>query len=142
MPNFFSTEAQLLQNTPREVPNGAIAGGRVRRFRNTIALASQAAADTITCQPIPPNHVFAYGILTATATLGASATIAIGIAGTPAKFRAAAVFTAVETPTLFGLSTAMDDAFSTAIETPIITIAVAALPASGVLVVDFYYSGL
>jgi hypothetical protein len=141
MANTYSTEAQLLQNTPREMPNGSYAGGRLRRFRNTITLAGQAAADTITLQPVPAGHVFAFGIIIATATLGASATIAIGVSGTPAKFRTAAVFTAVETPTLFGLSTAIDDDFLTATETPIITIAVAALPGSGKAVVDMYYSG-
>lgn len=140
MPNTFSVEAQLLQNQPREMPNASYAGGRIRRFRNTILLASQPAADTITCQPIPAGHVFAYGVLLSTVSLG-TATIAIGIAGTPAKFRTAAVFTAVETPTLFGLSTATDDDFLTGTETPIITTAVAALPASGRLIVDFYYSG-
>lgn len=141
MANTYSTEAQLLQNTPRQMPNGSYAGGRVRRFRNTIALAAQASGDTITCQPIPAGHVFAFGISTATATLGASAQVAIGISGTAAKFRAAATHTAVETPALFGLSTAMDDDFLTSTETPIITISVAALPGSGVWVVDFYYSG-
>lgn len=141
MANFFSTEAALLQTTPKTYPNASYAGGRLRRFRNTIAFAAQAAADTITCQQVPAGHVFAFGIITSTATWGASATVAIGISGTPAKFRAAATSTAVETPTLFGLSTAMDDDFLTAPETPILTIAVAALPGSGVSVVDFYYSG-
>ena len=140
MANTYSTEAQLLQNTPRQMPNGSYSGGRVRRFRNTITLAAQADTDTITCQPIPAGHVFCFGMLLASATLGASATIAIGISGTAAKFRAAATHT-VTTPTLFGLSTAADDDFLTATETPIITVGTAALPGSGTLVCDFYYSG-
>lgn len=140
MANTYTTEAQLLQNTPREMPNGSYAGGRVRRFRNTITLAAQASGDTITCQPIPAGHVFCFGVLLTTVTLGSS-TIAIGVSGTPAKFRAAATFTAVETPTLFGLSTAADDDFLTSTETPLITIAAATMPGSGKLVVDFYYSG-
>lgn len=140
MANTYSTEAQLLQNQPKQYPNASYAGGRVRRFRNTITLASQAAADTITCQPIPAGHVFCYGVLTSSVSLG-SATIAIGVSGTAGKYRAAAVFTAVETPTLFGLSTVADDDFLTSTETPIITIGAAALPASGTLVVDFYFSG-
>jgi hypothetical protein len=140
MANTYSTEAALLQLTPKQYPNASYAGGRLRRFRNTITLAAQADTDTITCQPIPAGHVFAFGILNATATLGASATIAIGVAGTAAKFRAAATFTAAA-PTLFGLSTAADDDFLTSTETPIITVGTAALPGSGTLIVDFYYSG-
>lgn len=140
MANTYSTEAQLLQNTPRQMPNASYAGGRVRRYRNTITLASQADGDTITCQPIPAGHVFAFGIMNASATLGASATVAIGVSGTAGKFRAAATFTAAA-PTLFGLFSAMDDDFLTAGETPIITVGTAALPSSGTFTVDFYYSG-
>lgn len=141
MANTYSTEAQLLQNTPRQMPNGSYAGGRVRRFRNTVTMAAQAAADTITCQPVPAGHVFAFGVLTASASLGGTATLAIGVSGTPAKFRAAAIFTAVDTPTLFGTSAAASADFLTATEVPLLTIAAAALPGSGFFIVDFYYSG-
>lgn len=142
MANTYSDEAQLRQNTPPTLPNASYAGGRLRRFRNTITLAAQASGDTITLQEIPAGHVFAFGILLATATLGGTATIAIGITGDTGKYRTAATFTAVETPTLFGKSTATDDDFLTAPETPFITIAAAALPGSGKLVVDMYYSGV
>lgn len=139
MANTFSTEANLLQQQPKQYPNASYAGGRVRRFRNTITLASQAATDTITCQPIPAGHVFCYGVLTSSVSLG-SATIAIGVPGTAGKYRADAVHTAT-VPTLFGTSSAADDDFLTATETPIITVSTAALPSSGTLVVDFYFSG-
>lgn len=139
MANTYSTEAQLLQNQPKQYPNASYAGGRLRRFRNTITLASQADGDTITCQPIPAGHVFAFGILTSSVSLGTS-TIAIGVAGAAGKFRASAVHTAT-TPTLFGLSAPAAADFLTAGETPIVTNTTAALPSSGTLVVDFYYSG-
>ena len=61
------------------------------------------------------------------------------IAGTAAKYRAAAVFTAAA-PTLFGVSTAVDDAPLTAQEVVILTNTTAALPASGTLIVDLYFS--
>lgn len=143
MANTFSTEAQLLQNQPKQYPHAAIAGGRVRRYRNTITLASQGAGDTITLQPIPANHVFAFGLLNATATLGATAEIAIGVAGAPAKFRASATFTAAA-PTLFGVIGAMDDSNqdNPGGFVPIITIAEAALPSSGTLTVDIYTSAV
>lgn len=140
MPNTYSTEAQLLQNQPKQYPNASYAGGRMRRFRNTITLASQGDGDTITCQPVPAGHVFAFGVLTTSVTLGSS-TLAIGVAGTAAKFRTAATFTAVDVPTLFGKNGPASADFLTSVETPIITIGAAALPSSGTLVVDFYYSG-
>lgn len=141
MANTYSTEAALLQLTPRTMPNGSYAGGRVRRYRNTVTMAAQAAADTITCQPVPAGHVFAFGVLTASASLGGTATLAIGISGTAAKFRAAAIFTAVDTPTLFGTSAAMSADFNTSTEVPLLTIAAASLPGAGFFIVDFYYSG-
>lgn len=139
MANTYSTEAQLLQNSPRQMPNGSYAGGRVRRFRNTIALASQADGDTVTLQPIPAGHVFCFGMLLGSVSLGSS-TIAIGVSGTAGKYRAAATHTAT-VATLFGISSAADDDFLTATETPILTNTTAALPASGTLVVDLYFSG-
>ena len=54
----------------------------------------------------------------------------------------AAVFTAVDTPTLFGTNATVgaDDPALSANETVFITIAVASLPASGTLIVDLFYS--
>jgi len=138
MTNTYSTEAQLLQNTPKEFPNAAVSQGRLKRSRNTITMAAQASADTITCSPLPIGHIFAFGILNASATLGSS-TLAIGKSGSAAFYRAAATFTGA-VATMFGLSPAADDEPATAEVTPIITIGAASLPGSGVLVVDFYYS--
>ena len=80
--------------------------------------------------------------INASATLGSSV-VAIGTNKTHAsngQLRAAAVFTAAA-PTLFGLSSAQDDN-ELAGDTPIyLTIATAALPASGVLVIDLIYAG-
>ena len=78
-------------------------------------------------------------MINASATLGASATVAIGVSGTAGKYRTAATFTAAA-PTLFGNVAAVDDAPLTAEETVIMTVAVAALPSSGTCTVDLYYS--
>ena len=116
-------------------------GARLRRYRATITAASQAAADTIVVAILPAGCMFAYGVITASATMGATATIAIGIAGSTNKYRTAAVFTAVDTPTLFGTAALAGAAAPlTADETVIITIAAASLPAAGTLVVDLYCS--
>ena len=138
MAQTYASEVAGLGTTPVTNSNGAVQGGRVRRFRATITLASQAIDDTVVLAQGPAGYAFAYGILNASATLSTS-TIAIGIAGTAAKYRAAAVFTAAA-PTLFGVSTAVDDVPLTAQETVILTNTTAALPASGTLIVDLYFS--
>jgi hypothetical protein len=138
MAQTYATEVAGLGTTPVTNSNGALQGGRIRRFRATIALASQADGDTVVLAQVPAGYAFAYGILNASATLGTS-TIAVGITGTAAKYRAAAVFTAAA-PTLFGVSTAVDDAPLAAQEVVILTNTTAALPASGTLIVDLYFS--
>ena len=141
MPNTFAPEVAGLGTVPTTKSNGGVVGGRMRRFRATIEYNGQAIADTITLANVPPGMTFAYGVLTATATAGASATIAIGTADAAGKYRAAATFTAANTPTLFGTAAAAGAAPSTAEETVIATIAAAALPDSdNYLVVDLYFS--
>jgi hypothetical protein len=139
MPNTFAPEVAGLGTTPTGKSNGGVQGGRLRRFRATVPFAAQAAADTITLANVPAGYTFAYGMVNASATFGASATVAIGVAGTPAKYRAAATHTAT-VPTLFGLFSAADDVPLAEAETVIMTIAVASLPGSGSAVVDLYFS--
>lgn len=137
MANTYSTEAALLQLTPKQFPSAAVAQGRLKRSRNSIVLAGQVATDTVTLLPLPIGHVFAFGILNGP-TLG-STTVAIGVAGTAGKYRADAVFTAA-TATMFGATDAENDDPSTSVVTPILTVSTATAPASGTLTVDMYYS--
>jgi hypothetical protein len=116
MPTTYATEVAGFGTTPNTKPDGDIVLARV-----------------------PAGYRFAYGIINASATMGASAQVAIGVAGATGKYRAAAVFTAAA-PTLFGVSTAADDDALTAEETVLLTISVAALPGSGTAYVDLYYS--
>jgi hypothetical protein len=140
MPNTYATEVAGIDSVPSVNSNGGIQGGRLRRFRATIPFTGQAAADTITLARVPAGYTFAYGVINATATLGASATIAIGAAGATGKYRAAAVQTATG-PVMFGVAAAVAGAALTADETVIATIAVAALPTSAeYAVVDLYFS--
>ncbi|MEK0416825.1 MAG: hypothetical protein RI949_831 [Pseudomonadota bacterium] len=122
-------------------PRATVYGARVKRMRATITLASQTTSDTILLGLLPAGSTFLYGVLNSTVSLGTS-TLAVGIAGTTGKYRAAATFTATDTPTLFGTAAtagATDPALS-ADESVIATIATANLPASGTLVVDLIYS--
>lgn len=139
MTTTYAAEVSGQYDTPATASNGGVQGGRLRRFRATITLASQAAGDDIVLANVPAGHTFAYGVINASATLGASATVAIGVAGATGKYRTAAVFTAAA-PTLFGNVAAVDDEPLAAGETVLMTVAVAALPSSGTCTVDLFYS--
>ena len=138
MAQTYAAEVSGLYDVPATKPSASVVGGRLRRFRATITLASQADGDTVVLAKVPAGHVFAYGVLSASATLGSS-TIAIGISGTAGKYRAAATHTAT-TPTFFGVTSAVAGSALTAEETVILTNTTAALPSSGTLVVDLYFS--
>lgn len=141
---FYSTELEGPLNTiPATKTSGAVVGGRVRRHRATITLATQTTSDTIVIATPQKGDAFMYGVLNASATLGASATVAIGVTGTTGKYRAAATFTTANVPTLFGVNAAVAVADGLAAdETVFITIAVASLPSSGTLVVDMYFTNV
>jgi len=138
MATTYSNEATLYLNTsPPTKADGNAVGGRLRRYRSTIDLASQAVGD-IVLNEIEAGSIFAYGVMTTTASLGAT-TVAIGITGTTGKHRTAATFTATNTPTLFGNEAAVGEVALSAVETVRATTAVAALPAAGQLIIDLYY---
>lgn len=140
MATTYANEVAGFGTTPNTKPDGGIHGGRLRRFRASFTMAAQASGDDIVLAKIPAGYRFAFGILNASATMGATATVAIGISGATGKYRTAAVFTAAA-PTLFGVNTAADDDALTAEETVLLTIAAAALPGSGTAYVDLYFSG-
>lgn len=110
----------------------------IRSFVEVVTLATQTTADVIEVGQLPKGAKFLYGVICSTVSL-ATATVAIGISGATGKYRAAAVFTAVDTPTLFGVTAGMNVRIS-ADETVIVTIAVASLPAAGTLTVTLVYA--
>jgi hypothetical protein len=120
-----------------------VQGGRVKRLRGTFTLGSPAVAttDTLVIGTLPAGSTFAFGVITASATMGTS-TLAVGTTGATGKYRAAAAFTAVDTPTMFGVNTAVgaSDPALAADEQVFITIGTAALPTAGTLIVDLFYS--
>lgn len=142
MAETFATEVAGLDTVPSTKSNGAVHNARLRRFRATIEYDGQAAGDTIVLADVPAGYAFAYGVITASATAGVSATVAIGISGTAGKYRAAATFTAADTPTMFGTAAGAKAAALTANERVIATVGAAALPTSAdYMVVDLYFSG-
>jgi hypothetical protein len=136
---FYSQEMTGFGSLPVVKPSAPQYAGDVFVYQATISLASQATTDTIVLAYIPSGNSFLYGLLSTDTSLGSS-TIAIGITGTTGKYRAAAVFTATNTPTLTGLVANSANAPLAAPETQFITIAVATLPASGILIYQQFWA--
>lgn len=99
-------------------------------------------ADNVLLGILPNGAVPLFGIILASATMGASAQLAIGTNKAHAsggQYRASATFTAAETPTLFGRTAAMGVAVTA--ETPVyLTCGTADLPTSGILEIQLFYS--
>lgn len=129
--------------TPVGQVDGSSQGGHVRVYREQITLASGVGttADTIVVAYPSKGEQFLFGVLTSTVTLGTS-TVAVGITGATGKYRTAATFTAVDTPTLFGAGAAgLGSAGKLAGDEEVfLTIATANLPTSGTLTVDLYFA--
>lgn len=149
MATTFGTQSTKVLGATKSTPSPGFVHATPRVFSEQVTLASQAAADIIVLGFIPKGSVFLYGILetdtslgTATlaissATLNAAATTATVVSA--GKYRAAATFTATDTPTFFG-ATAANGVASTSDEIVVGVIATAALPASGNLKVTLVYS--
>ncbi|ARS27616.1 hypothetical protein [Sphingomonas sp. KC8] len=136
MANFYST-AFARRNAGKSL-DGDLNSAPLRRFQAVVPLAAQASADVGYLVELPRGYRFAHGMLNTDTSLGA-ATIAIGVPGTPAKYRAAAAFTATDTPTMFGKAAALAEA-EPETQTIILTVGAAALPGAGTLIVDVYAS--
>lgn len=137
---FYSQEMAGFGSLPVVKPSAPQYAGDLFVYQATITLATQATTDTIVVGYVPPGNAFQFGLLSTDTSL-ATATIAIGIAGTTGKYRAAAVLTTTNTQAFIAAPVAsFANVPLTAPETQIITIAVAALPASGLLVYQQFWA--
>ena len=135
-------------------PSDPAYGGRTFRFRASINLGSLdsstfgtkvttglTTADNLLLGRLPAGYVPDFGMITSSVSLGTSV-IAIGtnkVHASNGQYRAAATFTAVDTPTLFGVTASMAALAALAADTPIyLTVATATLPTSGTLIIDLY----
>lgn len=122
---------------PPGMLDGRQHGARVRGYIATLDLSQSTVArangDTNVLFDLPAGEKpFIVGTL-GSVTMGTNATVAIGIAGTPGKYRAAATHTAT-TLQLAMLSSALDDAPLAAKERVVLTVGHAdGLPSSGIL---------
>lgn len=124
--------------------DASLIGGKVHCLAKKVTLAATGDydiddADIIVWGELPKGAVPLFGMLIASATMGATATLDVGIAGTAAKFRAAAVFTAVDTPTPYCKAAAAGVAL-TEKATLQSVIDAADLPDAGTLVNLFFYT--
>ena len=138
MPLLYTAETASLGTTQPRL-SGFNYGGKIRRYTATITMASQVAGtDWFLLARLRAGEKFIGGRITTSASLG-SAVAAIGTSSTHAsngQYRAAAAFTAVDTPTEFGLASAKASARLTADTDIFLTWASANLPASGTLVIE------
>lgn len=142
MADLFSTETAGLFSRPVVKASAGAYGGRMRRYRASITLAAQATTDNILVAILPNGSIFMAGWITASVSL-ATSVVAIGtnkVHASNGQYRAAATYTVVDTPTVFGLTAAISAAAVTS-DTPVyLTIATAALPGAGTMVVDIIAS--
>lgn len=125
-------------STPAGLVDGSLQGGNVRVYREKITLAAQSPADTIVLAFPTAGESFLCGTITSDVSLGTSL-ISIGTQTNPAKYRAALAHTVTDTPVNFGKAAAQGAKLATD-ETVIMSIATAALPAAGTLIVDLYFA--
>lgn len=136
---------QTRTGIPASLATGHIVNGRMRSLRASYALdaagAAVASGDTIDLGKRPKGSRYCGHRITSSVSL-ATSTLAIGIAGTAGKYRAAAVYTAVDTPTQVGIAARLADDPLADDEEMIATIGTAALPttAGAFLVIETFYT--
>ena len=112
-------------------------GGKVRINTEVFNFAADVAGVYAIGALIPVGAEILGIRLMSSVSLGTS-TIALGIAGTAAKYRAAATFTSTDTWVEAGFASVLGVPL-TAAEQLILTVAVASLPASGRLLIEVFY---
>lgn len=150
MPTFYSNQLGTAAAGPDSLPVIKAAApeyaGTVKIFQATINLATVnggaavTTTDDIAIADVPAGYKFLYGIISSSVTLG-STTVAIGTGPVRGAYRAAAVFTAVDTPTLFGVAiTGGASATLTATTRIFLTPAAANMPTSGTVNVQLFFA--
>ena len=142
----------------QSIPPVTVNGGRKRSIVATVPLAAAAIGTTIMIARLPLFCTVTGFTVLNSVSLGSS-TIEIGDANTPALFAAAATYTAVDTPTEVGLTSALGTIITTGYdatsgnqvtyaspgeggglyEDVILTVGAAALPGAGQMVVLVEY---
>lgn len=136
---LYATNATNAFNTNPPVKGGPeTGGGSVRVLRDTVTYATQTTSDTIVLggKKLPIGATVLYVTMQTTVTTG-SATLALGITGTVAKYKAAGAVTTVDVPQIYGVTAGT--VATTTEEQLFLTIGGASLPGSGTLIVNVFY---
>ena len=140
---FASPVQQLIAGTagPLKLGDASLILGKVHTLIKSVDLAAQtviAAADVIVWGDLPKGAVPLVSFLDTSVSLG-TATIDVGAEGAAAKFRAAAVLTAIDTPTPYMKAAALGVPLTarTRVQT---VVATASLPAAGILTNVLYFT--
>lgn len=133
---------QTRAGAPPALQTGHVVNGRVRSLRASVFLSDAliSTGDTIALGKRPKGSRYCGHRVTGGVSLGTS-TLAIGTASSAGKYRAAAVHTAVDTPTTVGIAAQLAADPLTDDEEMIATIGTANLPNSGHwLVIETLYT--
>lgn len=150
MATFYTAQTVAQIQSPPTFMPGDVTAGQVKSLTAVIDLAAAysnatttgvipGATDNVVLGNLPRGAVFLYGVITSSVTLGSS-TVAVGITGATTKYKSAAVFTAVDTPTLFGPAAATAAAGTSAVEQILLTVGAAALPTTGIVTLKLVYA--
>lgn len=139
MAQTYSNENAGIDAVPPVIPSALQAfSARVRVFRATIPLTGQAVGDTIVLGDIPAGYIFHYAVLNASVTLG-TATLDLTLEGS-VELAPPTGLTAASSPAVVA-SIASDSAEALTKQTrAYATVMSEALPASGTLVIDMFWS--
>ena len=135
---FVNASSAAAANAAAALIPVSLNGGKVRCAIAEFTCASDAAATYTAPIKLPKGARVICGFLNASVTMGGTATLAIGISGATGKYRAAATYTTADTFTIIALNAATG-AVLTAEEQILLTVAAAALPSSGRLLIGFLW---
>jgi len=115
--------------------------GKVHVVRDILPAMAGTTTDTCDLLPVPKGYRFMYGIIFPSAA-DATVTLAVGVAGTAGKYRAAAVTNSVA-PQFFGTNAAAAEAPPSGdgandMETVVVTAGASASTTAGYVVLRFY----
>ena len=114
-------------------------GGKLVGFTAVGTFAGQGATATWQAFKIPASYILLYGLIAVDTTTG-STTVAVGVAGDTARYKAAAAMTTINTPILFSSVIAASSPLQVDPPVPmgadtevLVTLAAATLPSTGTL---------
>lgn len=143
MADFYGStfSAAKTGTPPRAFPDGARAAAKQRATIESINVGTSPpqVGDRIYVGKLPEGAVYQGYRLTANQSLGTSQ-LALGTTAVPNKYRAAATFTVVDTPTLFGTAATKSQGPLAAGEDLWLTVSVAAIPNNTNLVIELLFT--